>query len=102
MESFWYYWEVEDELLDYYLIDYVIQAAWEEFPEIRNEIEQCCCSNNTVFLLHSWMNRKYLPERIEHLRRESRFYKLNRTAYYRKENMAGEKTIYGYLFGTGQ
>ena len=102
MESFWYYWEVEDKLLDYYLIDYMIQAAWEEFPEIRNEIEQCGCSKNTVFLLHSWMNRKYLPERIERLRRESRFYKLNWKSYYRKENMAGEKTIYGYLFGTQQ
>lgn len=102
MESFWFYWEAEEELLDYYFIDYVIQAAFEEFPEVRNEIGQCGYSPKTVFLLHSWMNRKYSPERMERLRKESRFYKLNRKADYRKENMAGEKTIYGYLFGTNQ
>ncbi len=100
MEAFWYYWEVEDELLDDYLTDYMIRAAWEEFPEVRNELEQCSCSEKTVFLLHSWMNRKYSPERVKQLQKESRFYKLNWKADYRKENMAGEKTIYGYLFGT--
>ena len=32
---------MEDEMIDYYLIDYVIAAAFEEFPEVKEELEQC-------------------------------------------------------------
>ncbi len=100
MEGLWYYWEVEDKLVDDHLADDLIQAAWEEFPEIRNELEQCGYREGNIFLMHSWMNRNYTPERIEKLQKESRFYQLDYQAGYRKKNMAGEKTIYGHLFGT--
>ena len=100
MEALWYYWEVENKLLDDCLGNYIIQTAWEEFPEIRNELEQCGYSGQNIFLLHSWMNRNYSPERIERLQKESSFHQLDWQAGYRKENMAGEKTIYGHLFGT--
>ncbi len=99
MESLWYYWEVEDELIDYYLIDYVIAAAFEEFPEVKAELEQCPFCKADVFALHGWMNGKATPERIEKVQRGGFLYKLNRHADYQKENMAGEKTIYGYLCG---
>ncbi len=45
------------------------------------------------------MNGKATPERIEKVQRGGFLYKLNRHADYQKENMAGEKTIYGYLCG---
>lgn len=97
MECLWYYWETEDELIDYYLIDYIIAAAVEYFPNVRNELEQCTFSSEKVFELHKYMNRKYTKTRIEQILKDSVFYKLNRQANYKKENIAGEKSIYGYL-----
>ncbi len=97
MEGLWYYWEMEDEMIDYYLIDYVIAAAFEEFPEVKEELEQCPFCYENVFALHTWMNCKYSPERIQKMQTESYIYKLNWHADYQKENMAGEQTIYGYL-----
>lgn len=99
MESLWYYWEVENELVDYFLIDYIIAAAVEEFADVREELEQCAYSNANVFYLHSVLNRRYDPDILQTMEREGTFYKLNRQAMYRTENMAGEKTVYGYLCG---
>lgn len=97
MECLWYYWEVEDELIDYYLIDDIIAAAVESFPDVRLELEQCEFASDQVFALHKWMNLKYNKERAEQVHQNSIFYKLNHRAGYRKVNIAGEKTIYGYL-----
>lgn len=97
MESFWYYWEKEDTLIDYFLIDYIIAVAVEAFPEIEKELEQCPYSSKKVLELQEEINRKYTPERIQEIRKEALFYKLDRRKEYYKENMIGEKTIYGFL-----
>lgn len=97
MEGLWYYWEVEDHLIDYYLIDDIIAAAVESFPDVRMELEQCAYASDQVFALHQWMNLKYSKERAEQVQKNSVFYKLSHRAVYRRENIAGEKTIYGYL-----
>ena len=97
-ESLWYYWEVENEMPDYQFINDIIAVAADELPDIRQDLEQCGYSENNVFLMHQWMNRKYSPERLVMLADEGTFFKLNRLAGYRKNNMAGEPTMYGYLF----
>lgn len=97
MESLWYYWEVEEKLIDYFLADYVIAVAKEAFADVKNELEQCVCTEKSVFDLHRLMNCKYTPERMEQLQKNQTFYKLNRHAGYRKANIAGEETIYGHI-----
>ena len=97
MECFWYYWETSDELIDHCLMDYLIAAAVEEFPDVRNELEACEYCENNVFELEKWMNRRFFPERMNALLALSCFHKLNWQADYRKENMAGEKTVYGKI-----
>lgn len=97
MEALWYYFETEDTLIDYYLIDYIIAVAVEEFSEIREELSQCETSRKTVFHLHAKMNQRYTPQRMNVIEKESLFYKLNRHAEYFKKNIAGEDTIYGEL-----
>lgn len=97
MESLWYYWETEDEIMDYFLIDYIIAAALEELPDIRAEWEQCAYFEGEVFALQNKVNKLYIPERWQRLKTDSIFYKLNRRRDYRKENIVGKQTIYGYL-----
>lgn len=101
-ESLWYYWEIENEKTDYALTDNIIAIAADEFPDIRRDLEKCNYAENTVFLMHQWMNKKYSPERVSMLADTGTFYKLNRKASYRKENLAGEQTVYGYLFAKGE
>lgn len=97
MESFWYYWEVEDEMADYFLIDYFIAIAVEEFPDIGEQLQRCGFYQGDVFGLAKWMNRKVRPEYEGRIHKESGFYKLNRRENYVKTNVAGEQTVYGYL-----
>lgn len=97
MECLWYYWEESDELINYFLIDDIIALAADSFADVRKELEQCAYASDKVFELHKIMNRKYTKERAESMNRDSVFYKLNRHADYRKTNIAGELTMYGYL-----
>lgn len=100
MECFWYYWETNDELVEYYLIDYIIAIAVEEFSEISHALGKCMYSGNGVFELQKCINKKYTEERMSQIENESIFYKLNRRSEFRKLNMVGEKTIYGHIVAT--
>lgn len=97
MESLWYYWETEEKLVDYYLIDYILAVAVESFPDIREQLEKCDYYYGDVFALEAWMNQKMQPEYRKKIKEISGFYKLNRKSVYRQENIAGEQTVYGYL-----
>lgn len=97
MESLWYYWENEEEMIDYYLIDYLLAVAVDEFSDVREKLEQCDFYQGNVFGLAKWMNRKYSAEYDEKIRKASAFYKLNRRENYRKSNLVGEETVYGHF-----
>lgn len=97
MECLWYYWETEEQIVDYFLIDYVIALALENFSELREELEQCEFCSDVVFELQKQVNLKYTPERWQQLFRDSVFYKLNRRMDYQKANLVGHQTIYGRI-----
>ncbi len=97
-ESLWYYWEIEDKMIDYDLVDPIIAVAVDEFSDIRKDLEKCEYVENTMFLKHQWMNQKYSPERLRILAEKGTFYKLNMQEVYRKELITGEQTMYGCLF----
>lgn len=98
MEGLWYYFETEERLIDYFLMDYIIGLAVEEFPDIRERLAQCPYSANTVHALSKMLYRKYTPQRVEQLLSESLFSKLNWRLPYEPATIAGEMTVYGYLF----
>lgn len=99
MESLWYYWETEENTVDYFLMDYIIAVAVETFADIREQLEQCGFYQGDVFALAGWMNKKFRPEYEKQIKNTSAFYKLNRRENYVKLNIAGEQTVYGYLIG---
>ena len=99
MESLWYYWETEEALVDYYLIDDMIAVAVETFADIKEQLERCGFYQGDVFALTGLMNKKFRPEYEKQIKNTSVFYKLNRRENYVKSNIAGEQTVYGYLIG---
>lgn len=97
MECLWWYWENEDELIDYYLIDYLIAIAIDEFPNIKEELGNCEIYTGRVLELAEYINKKYTPNRMKLLKEGSIFCKLNWRRSYRTKNLGGEQTVYGYL-----
>ena len=97
MECLWYHWETEEQIMDYFLIDYVIALAVETFPEVRELLEQCEFCSGKTFELHKKMNLKYTPERWQKICSDAVFYKLNCHVDFQKANIVGQKTIYGHL-----
>lgn len=97
MESLWYYWEVEEVQRDDSLFDHMTAIALEEFPEIKGELEKCPYCMENVYGLQKYINKKCTQERIEKLKTESFLYKLNYGVEFKKRNIVGQQTMYGYL-----
>lgn len=102
MECLWYYWECEDELMDYYLIDYLIAIAIDEFPEVKKELECVKFYTGKIFQLAEYADRKYTVNRMASLSEKELFCKLNWKRNYKTRNLGGEPTIYGYLMSNLQ
>lgn len=92
--AFIYYWETQ---VDYYLIDYLISLALEIDRETERELADCGYWDSAVYNLQKKINSLVSPERIRYYEQASGIYKLNRRKEYRKYNIVGRQTIYGYL-----
>lgn len=99
MECLWYYWEVEDSPIQDFLADDIITVAVEIFADVKDALEQCGFASEKVFCLDRWMGLKYTEERAGEIFKGCVFYKLNSKVHYRKENIARQQTMYGYLIG---
>ncbi len=97
MESFWYYWEVNDSMIDYFLIDYVATLAYDMFPAVQSMIEKCPISSSTVFELQKNLCRKFDAEKYKKWTQESTFFKLNWRTELEERTLTQEETFWGYL-----
>ncbi|MGO5069840.1 DUF4422 domain-containing protein [Roseburia faecis] len=95
--AFIYYWETQETQVDYYLIDYLISLALEIDRETERELADCGYWDSAVYDLQKKINSLVSPERIRYYEQASGIYKLNRRKEYRKYNIVGRQTIYGYL-----
>lgn len=97
MESFWYYWEVNDSLIDYFLIDYVAALAYDTFPEVQKMIDECPVSDTAVFELQKNLNRKFNEKKYRKWTQKASFFKLNWRAEVIEKTLTQEQTFWGYL-----
>ena len=97
MNSFLYYWEVDDKLIADSLMDSIIAIAVENLPDVQRMLEQCEFCRGNILELQNCIYKKYSPERMDNLLHQADFYKLSAQEEYPKENFAGERTIYGDL-----
>ena len=95
-EIFGEYWKNEDILIDYFLIDYVIELGYRNIPYIKNLIDNVPYNNKGVFVLQSKLNEKFDEKYFQNLCKETSVHKLSY-----KEEIFVEKnknTFYKYLF----
>lgn len=97
MESFWYYWEVSDSLIDYFLIDYVAAVAYDTFSEVHKMIEDCSVSDTVVFELQKNLNRKFDRKKYQEWTKKASFFKLNWRANLEETTITQNQTFWGYL-----
>lgn len=97
LECFYEYWKLKDDMIDYYLIDYVIALAYDNLPEVRRMIDDCPYSQPQVFELGKVMNNKWSKEKMEAMTKDTNFFKLSYKVPLVKENVVDDMTFYGYL-----
>ena len=96
-DCFRLYWEKYDALIDYYLIDYVIDAACRLIPSVREMLDKVPVNNERIFDLFETRNRAYRPERVEALFQENRVHKLSYKYPWEQADEEGRMTVGQWL-----
>ena len=94
------YWKEQNMLIDYMLIDYALELAYQEFPEYVKFLEGVPLNNPEVDSLRPIMNEVWDSGKFEELSASTDFFKLTYKHVLRKE-IAGKKTFYGHLVSCG-
>lgn len=76
-EAFRYYWEKENSLIVYLLIDYLIAIAYDNFPQVKNKIDCCSISNINLWELLNNLNEEYKQENWNRITKDTCFFKLS-------------------------
>lgn len=97
MEGLWFYWDNVDELVDYFLVDYVFDAGYRNFDDIQRDVDSIRRSSNAVYDLQLKMNQSFGDKDLEWLQAAADFYKLNRRNEYITESIDKKKTFYSYI-----
>ena len=93
------YWKEQNMLIDYMLIDYALELAYQEFPEYRKFLDAVPLNNPEVDSLRPILNEEWNSGKLEELSASTDFFKL--TYKHRLEkNISGQETFYGHLVKT--
>lgn len=97
MEGLWIYWEMNDSLIDYFWMDYVIAIEYELFKEVQKEIDECPVSATAVFELQKNINRKFDEVKYKNWTQKSTFFKLDWRTKLEERTLTQEETFWGYM-----
>lgn len=94
------YWEKENKLIDYYLLDYFIALGYKYVPAIKREIDNIPHNNPQKHNLQFFLNTPYKEKIWKELTNKTYIFKLSRKSSepYVKYTRKKELTFYGYLY----
>ena len=95
-DIFFSYWKKYNKLIDYFFIDYVMLAGYNNIPEFKKLVDSLPLNNQGIKELDKHFNDEYSKEFLDNILSESTFFKLNWKRDYKKETN-GKKTLYGYF-----
>lgn len=94
-ELFFTYWKNENYLIDYFLIDYFLNIAYENnIGGFKEYIENKTVSNPDLFKLQPLLNKKYNKKIYNEISRDTKFFKLSYKKNFKKNS---ENTFYYFL-----
>ena len=97
-EMFLEYWKTHDTLVDYLMIDYILMIAYQEFPDIKAEIDALPWSSERLYDLVHMLDAPFSESEWNILCNECIFSKLDWHRTYRTENK-GTDTYYKHMLG---
>ena len=97
LDFFTEYWRTQNTLIDYFLIDYAIQIAYDELPQCRKLLDDVPLVNYDLYRLERLMNREWSPEIWDSIVSSTNFSKLAWRKGGRLKTLSGRETIYAHI-----
>jgi len=96
-EVFFNYWEQENRLLDYFLIDYVIDTAYQNLPSVKQQLNNISISHTRLFDMEEMLNLSYDEKHFSQLCQQQTFHKLSYKRIHFLLTTGGQPTLYRKL-----
>lgn len=97
-DMFYKYWENENSLICYFLIDCIMSIGYEHIPFISEQIDNVPKNNSNVFELQNILNEEFNSITWCDLLKKCSLHKLNYKMNLRIKSSNKNNTFYGYLF----
>lgn len=94
--AFEQYWKAHDNLVDYFLIDFLTRLAYENIPEFRNTVNAVPYNNWDFFASERLLKEKYDNDVVENWKKNNSFLRLHWRDKY-PESIDGYPTVYHEL-----
>lgn len=96
------YWEKHNSAMDYIFFDYIILAAYNNLPHIKEMMDQQEPNNERIWELWQLMNEKYEAEICADLYQKNIFHKLSYKGKLKTQTEDGSKTVYGHILSENE
>ena len=90
------YWKERNFMIDYMLIDYSVEIAYQELPACRELLDSVPINNPKIEGLRPLLNTVWTPSVISDLKADTMFFKLTWKHCFKK-TVSGCETVYGHL-----
>ena len=97
LDFFLEYWKTQESLIDYFLIDYVIQIAIDEFANCEKILSSVPFVNYDLYRLENLLNHEWNAELFNEIKNSTLFSKLAWRKPGRLKTLSGHETIYAHL-----
>lgn len=98
-DAFISYWEKYDCLIDYWLVDYVINVAYNEIDFIKKIIDKVPENNERIFDLFTMRNQAYNEDEYNKIICNTHIHKLSYKDTYYAKDKNGKNTYYSVILG---
>lgn len=95
------YWKEKNVLIDYFLIDLIIEIAYEKMPKIKALLDNIPCNNKNVGELMDNLNIKYDEDLWQELKNDTIIHKLSYKKKLSEIDDMGNETFYGKIMNDG-
>lgn len=91
------YWQKENQVIDYFLIDYMTDIAYEDIPVFKKQLDAVPYNNENIFIMNQFLNKVFNKEIYEEIIDSTSVHKIQRRNKYSKVDSNGNLTFYGYI-----
>jgi hypothetical protein len=91
------YWQMQEQAIDYELMDYIMMVGYRNVPEITAAIDTLQIDQPEIFSLRFLLNSRFDQATYDKLLDTTSFFKMNRRDELSKQTMIDEDTFYGHF-----